>query len=84
MIQTFAFIGRYFEKEYSPIVYILMELFSKEISRMYPKIYAEAQKQIQAVAHEWFVLLEKHTEYEIFYDENIKIPGAENALLFID
>ena len=51
---------------------------------MYPKIYAEAQKQIQAVAHEWFVLLEKHTEYEIFYDENIKIPGAENALLFID
>jgi hypothetical protein len=76
MIQTFAFIGRYFEKEYSPIVYILMEFFSKEISRMYPKVYAEAQKKIQTVAHEWFVLLGKHTEYEIFYDENIKIPGA--------
>ena len=51
MIKTFAYIGRYFQKEYSPVVYILMEFFSKEISRMYPKVNAEAQKKIQEVAH---------------------------------
>lgn len=49
IIGIFVYIGRYFYKDYAPIVHLLIEFFTKEVHRLYPILRAEVKKRTQEI-----------------------------------